>query len=53
LLGSRSKRKKILDIKNLKKYFSLSKKQIVKAVDDVSLEIYEGNVGTCWRIWFW
>ncbi len=34
---------KILDIKNLKKYFLIAKGQVVKAVDDVDLELYEGE----------
>jgi oligopeptide/dipeptide ABC transporter ATP-binding protein len=34
---------KILDIKNLKKYFALKNGQVVKAVDDVDLELYEGE----------
>jgi len=34
---------KILDIKNLKKYFTLKNGQVVKAVDGVDLELYEGE----------
>jgi oligopeptide/dipeptide ABC transporter ATP-binding protein len=34
---------KILDIKNLKKYFPLKNGQVVKAVDGVDLELYEGE----------
>ena len=34
---------KILDIKNLKKYFPLKSGQVVKAVDGVDLELYEGE----------
>ncbi len=34
---------KILDIKNLRKYFPLKSGQVVKAVDDVDLELYEGE----------
>ncbi len=34
---------KILQIDNLKKYFPLRNGQVVKAVDDVSLELYEGE----------
>lgn len=34
---------KILEINNLKKYFKLKNDQVVKAVDDVSLEIYGGE----------
>jgi len=34
---------KIIDIKNLKKYFALKNGLVVKAVDDVDLELYEGE----------
>lgn len=33
----------ILSVKNLKQYFKLDRKSIVKAVDDVSFDIYEGE----------
>ncbi|MFD0898632.1 ABC transporter ATP-binding protein [Loigolactobacillus binensis] len=36
-------RKKILQIKNLKQYFNVGKPDEVKAVDDVSFDIYEGE----------
>ncbi|WP_297438206.1 ABC transporter ATP-binding protein [uncultured Clostridium sp.] len=36
--------RKILEVKNLKKYFTLDKKTIIKAVDDISFELYEGEV---------
>lgn len=36
-------KKKILEIKNLKKYFPLSNGKVVKAVDNVSLTLYEGE----------
>lgn len=36
--------KKILEIKNLKRNFNLGKDKIIKAVDDVSLDIYEGEI---------
>ncbi|WP_297520768.1 ABC transporter ATP-binding protein [uncultured Clostridium sp.] len=35
---------KVLEVKNLKKHFSLSRKSIVKAVDDISFELYNGEV---------
>lgn len=37
------KREKLLEVKNLKKYFTLEKGKVLKAVDDVSLEIYKGE----------
>ena len=36
-------RKILLDVKNLKQYFPLGRKGVVKAVDDVSFHIYEGE----------
>ena len=41
---------KILDIKNLRKYFPLKSGQVVKAVDDVDLELYEGETRPCRRV---
>ena len=35
--------KKILEVKNLKKYFPTTQKQQLKAVDNVSFDIYEGE----------
>ncbi|GAA0354987.1 ABC transporter ATP-binding protein [Bacillus horti] len=34
---------KLVEIKNLKKHFDMGKGQILKAVDDVSFDIYEGE----------
>ena len=36
-------RKILLEVKNLKQYFPLRRKSVVKAVDDVSFHIYEGE----------
>ena len=33
----------IIEVKNLKKYFRLDSKHMLKAVDDVSFTIYEGE----------
>lgn len=35
--------KKILEVKNLKQYFNVGTKNEVRAVDDVSFDIYEGE----------
>lgn len=35
--------KALVKVKNLKKYFEISKNEILKAVDDVSFDIYEGE----------
>ncbi|MCC0636067.1 ATP-binding cassette domain-containing protein [Clostridioides sp. ES-S-0001-02] len=37
-------KEKILEIKNLKQYFHLDKSTIVKAVDDISFDIYTGEI---------
>lgn len=36
-------RKKLVELKNLNKHFKLGKKGLVKAVDDVTFDIYEGE----------
>lgn len=38
-----NKREKILEIKGLKKYFPLKNGKVVKAVDNVSLELHKGE----------
>lgn len=35
--------KSLLEIKNLKQYFKLNKNKVVKAIDNLSLEIYKGE----------
>ena len=35
-------RKKLVEVKHLKQYFG-SKKNVVKAIDDISFEIFEGE----------
>ena len=37
-------RKKIIEIENLKKYFPMQGKSFLKAVDNVTVDIYEGEV---------
>lgn len=36
-------REKLVEVKNLKKYFKVGRKQILKAVDDISFDIYKGE----------
>ncbi|HBC98301.1 MAG TPA: oligopeptide ABC transporter ATP-binding protein OppF [Lachnoclostridium sp.] len=38
-----AEKKPLLEVKHLKKYFKVGKNQILKAVDDVSLDIYKGE----------
>lgn len=33
-----------IEIKNLKKYFPMSKKRMLKAVDDVTIDIKKGEI---------
>ena len=37
-------KEKIIEMKNLKKYFPMKKKQVLKAVDNVTMDIYRGEV---------
>lgn len=37
-------KEKVLEIKGIKQYFRLNKDRLTKAVDDISLEIYKGEV---------
>lgn len=41
--ASESGRKKLIQVNNLKKYFNVGGNQLLKAVDDVSFEIFEGE----------
>ncbi|MDD3269700.1 MAG: ATP-binding cassette domain-containing protein [Syntrophomonadaceae bacterium] len=38
------KTEKILEVKNLKQYFKLNRNTIIKAVDDISFDIYQGEI---------
>lgn len=42
-MGDKNNNKPVMEVKNLKKYFKLSKNVILKAVDDVSFYINEGE----------
>lgn len=37
-------REKLVEVKNLKKYFRVNRRHIVKAVDDISFDIYKGEI---------
>ena len=40
---------KLIEIKNLKQYFNVGKPNMVKAVDDVTFDIYKGEtLGLSW-----
>ena len=36
-------KKKLLEVRNLKQYFPIDKKSVVKAVDNMTFDIYEGE----------
>ena len=42
--GKETGKEKIIEMKNLKKYFPMKKKQVLKAVDNVTMDIYRGEV---------
>ena len=39
-----NKKEKLIEMKNLKKYFPMKKRQVLKAVDNVTMDIYRGEV---------
>ena len=42
--GKEIGKEKIIEMKNLKKYFPMKKRQVLKAVDNVTMDIYKGEV---------
>lgn len=44
----------LFSVQHLKKYFQVGKNATLKAVDDVSFEIYKGETpGNGWRVRLW
>ena len=41
----------LLEVKDLKQHFKISRKFTVKAVNGVSFEIYPGDLWTSWGVW--
>lgn len=41
--NSKQQRKAVIQVRNLKQYFNAGKKSEVRAVDDISFDIYEGE----------
>ena len=41
-------REKLLEVKNLCQYFRISRTREIKAVDDVSFDVYKGEVFGVW-----
>ena len=42
--GKEIGKEKIIEMKDLKKYFPMKKRQVLKAVDNVTIDIYRGEV---------
>ena len=42
--GKETGKEKIIEMKNLKKYFPMKKRQVLKAVDNVTMDVYRGEV---------
>ena len=42
--ASENKKEKLIEIKNLKKYFPMKKRQVLKAVENVTMDIYKGEI---------
>ena len=38
------KKEKLIEMKNLKKYFPMKKRQVLKAVENVTMDIYKGEI---------
>ena len=41
--NNKTEKEVLLDVQHLKKYFEVGKNQTLKAVDDVTLQIYKGE----------
>ena len=39
-----NKKEKLIEMKNLKKYFPMKKRQVLKAVENVTMDIYKGEI---------
>lgn len=42
--GKETGKEKIIEMKNLKKYFPMKKRQVLKAVENVTMDIYKGEI---------
>ena len=43
----------LLQVKNLKQYFNQGKHNEVKAIDNISFDVYKGNFRPSRRVWMW
>lgn len=52
--NNKTEKEVLLDVQHLKKYFEVGKNQTLKAVDDVTLQIYKGEtLGLVGRVRMW
>ena len=42
--SNENKKEKLIEMKNLKKYFPMKKRQVLKAVENVTMDIYKGDI---------
>ena len=42
--SNENKKEKLIEMKNLKKYFTMKKRQVLKAVENVTMDIYKGEI---------
>ena len=42
--SNENKKEKLIEMKNLKKYFPMKKRQVLKAVENVTMDIYKGEI---------
>ena len=42
--ANENKKEKLIEMKNLKKYFPMKKRQVLKAVENVTMDIYKGEI---------
>ena len=43
LMSKMNEREVLLEVKNLKQYFKINSNTVVKAIDDISFNIYKGE----------
>ena len=44
MASNENKKEKLIEMKNLKKYFPMKKRQVLKAVENVTMDIYKGEI---------
>ena len=44
MASNENKKEKLIEMKNLKKYFPMKKRQVLKAVENITMDIYKGEI---------